>query len=625
LTVGERSVEPDHDGVTAVVTPSGPSSQWTRRRVRSLMSIVGAVQFVVVARIVSTSGFQQDDYLFFSSGHTNGLTGAGLTQSVFGSFIPGFNFVNTLLARSLPIARWPVVFMTMAMYAALIVVFYRLLELLFGARPAIVLLTSVGTCSGLLGVSLVWWTPAINGLPALILDLLALDGLIRHALTGRVRPLVISVVSFGVGALFYDPSIEVLVPLVLVVLLYLCDTWDLASIWQAFRSRTWAWVGYLVPVVASLGWRFLHPKKYQEPPVGSLHQITGFMVGGLTKGLTSSALGVNYLTLTPGAWTWGIIVLGQVLLVGVVAVTIMRRRQAWRAWALFFLSFIAADLVAAIGRASEAFYFQYNSLYWCYFLFLFVACFGLAVLPSPLTAGLATVEDANVHPKTVGLPTKGAALVATGVLCALGIHYIWTTPDHTLGARNRVFTQHMTSDWTKVSHAHPDAFVWDTAVPDFVLAPVFSPYNKMASTMGLVIGGLQIDTGSGPGYVVTVDGSLVPAKVRRLATQIASSVAPGVLTPVACINSAMPARIGVELDRPVSRGRWFVRIRYSRSAGEIIMVNGVAEVYVPKGSGTVVAHLPVVHPGRTLAIATLQRSRLCESVDVETPVPVAGG
>jgi hypothetical protein len=313
------------------------------------------------------------------------------------------------------------------------------------------------------------------------------------------------------------------------------------------------------------------------------------------------------------------------LLVGVVVITIVRRREAWRAWTLFFLSFLAADLVAAIGRSSEAFYFQYNSLYWSYFLFLFLVCFGLAVLPSPLTAGLATAMRPTVPRRLKRRLATGVSLIATGVLCALGVHYIWTTPDHTLGAKNRVFTQRMASDWTAVSRSHPDAFVWDTTVPDFVLAPVFSPYNKVASTMGLVIGGLQIDSGSGPGYVVAPDGSLVPATVRVLATQIASSAASGVPSPMACIDSATPTRVRVQLDRTVPRGHWFLRFRFSRSIGEVVALNGVTEAYVPKGAGTIVVHLPATHPGRTIFVGTLQHSRLCESVDVETPVAVGSG
>ncbi len=202
------------------------------------MVVVGAIQTLIVGWIINTSGFQQDDYLFFYLGHEKGLTQAGLGQSIFGSFIPGFNFVNTVLASSLPVSRPMTEVIIILLYAALILVMYRLLELLFGPRPGIVLLTAVATCSGLLGVSLVWWTPGINLLPAIVADLLALDGLIRHSLTGSRRFLVISVVSFAVGVTFYDPSMEVVVLLIAFTLLYLADIRSLNSVWFALRSSS---------------------------------------------------------------------------------------------------------------------------------------------------------------------------------------------------------------------------------------------------------------------------------------------------------------------------------------------------------------------------------------------------
>jgi hypothetical protein len=597
------------------------------------MAVVGAVQVTVVGWIVATSGFQQDDYLFFWFGHAQGLSVNGVTQSVFGSFIPGFSFVNTVIASTLPVTRWSIVVLTLLMYALLIFVFYRLLELLFGARPVVVVLTSVATCSGLLGVSLVWWTPAVNGLPALIADIVALDGLIRHGLTGRTRYLVVSVVAFGLGTLFYDPSLEIVVPLVLVTLLYFSDLRDRTSVWTALRSRAWLWAGYLVPFVVNFGWRALHPGKYVEPKVGSVPQIIGFLAGGFAKGFTSSALGENYFTVGHSAWRWGIIVLGQLVVVGVVVVTIAVNRAAWRAWVLFFASFLAADLVAAVGRSSQAYYFQLNSLYWCYFIFLFVVAFGLSVLPSTMARTgrpLAPAVEGHDRPDRPDRPARtgvvAGSLVVAVVLCVLGIHYTWTTPDHALGARNRVFTQRLETAWTRIAHDHRPVFLWDTTVPPFVLNPLFRPYNKVSETMGLVLSGLHIGTGVGQGYVVTPQGSLVPASARVIATQAASSAAPGVPDRTACIVGGAGAHpVHILFDRVLPRGSWFVRIAYDGSRGQQLTVGDLGSPYLAKGSGAVLLHLPVAHPVRVLLLTTRGPSHVCESATVETPVADPAG
>ena len=115
--------------------------------------------------------------------------------------------------------------------------FYVLLELLFGARPAIVALTAIATTTGVLGIPLAWWTAGINTLPAVAAALLALQGLVRHALTGRHRHLIIAAISFAVGVAFYDPSMVVLLALVLFTVLYLADPRDWRSVWRALRTR----------------------------------------------------------------------------------------------------------------------------------------------------------------------------------------------------------------------------------------------------------------------------------------------------------------------------------------------------------------------------------------------------
>src|ERR1700683_2805891 len=106
------------------------------------MLAIGLVQVCIVALIVKSSGFLQDDYLYFDLGRLSGLTLHGLTVNVFGSVIPGFAFVNAVLAFQHPIPRWQLVLVIVALYALIIVIFYRLLELLFGARLATVAFTA---------------------------------------------------------------------------------------------------------------------------------------------------------------------------------------------------------------------------------------------------------------------------------------------------------------------------------------------------------------------------------------------------------------------------------------------------------------------------------------------------
>ena len=330
--VQTMGVESGPQGVDDSQDPDGGNAPLglSPKAVRLSMLGIGVGLLIFAWQLVLSSGFLQDDYLYFQLSRLNGFSVTGLTTGVFGSVIPGFMFVNTLLSSQHPISRAPVIIVTLVLYALIVFTFYRLTELLFGVRLRNIALTAVACCSGLLGVSLVWWTPAVNGLPGILADLLSFDGLIRHAVTGKRRYLVISVVSFAVGTTFYDPSVTVLVTFVLFTALFLANPFDWRSLWTAFRVRIWAWVGYLVPIAANLAWRYSHPGEYTLPPVASVPKILRFMGVGWAQGFVPTSVGVNYSTLGPGAWRWEVVVLGQALVFGVAVVSIVRSPGAWR-------------------------------------------------------------------------------------------------------------------------------------------------------------------------------------------------------------------------------------------------------------------------------------------------------
>ncbi len=596
------------------------------------MTFVGLLQTLIIAFVVRSSGFQQDDYLFFSVGHREGFSVADLTHSVFGSLIPGFMFVNTFLAQGAPVPRWQLVTITLALYVALILVLYRLLELLFGPRPGIVLLTSIATCSGLLGVSLVWWTPAINTLPATVLDLLALDGLARHAVTGKRRYLVLSVFSFAVGIAFYDPSMEVVVPLVLFTLLYLSDIRDVRSLWSAFRARAWLWVGYSVPISLSVAWREIHPSEYTQPPLASVSRIVQFMLGGWAKGFVPSSIGASYTTVNSGPPPWEILALGQLVFVAIVALTIVRRRSAWRAWFFFLGSFAVTDLVAAIGRASLASYYQENSIYWLLSDFLLIIALGLALFPNRLPAqGTVRTQDRNDgrsrhYDRTPHRRIRASHIAAVAVticLCAAGIRDMWLTPEHSHGSANSRYLNRVETSWKKVSAHQPNAFVWDSTVPWYVLEPAFAPYNRVDTTVALVVPHLRIDVPDGIGYLITSSGKLVrsqPVVISRAQTGAPTADRPQ--SDAVCFDGRSgPSTLPLSLTRPVPQGESFMRVQYTGSSGFNITMNDTNDpITIRRGSGTIIVPLSVPKQTSLFRFWVPRNVAGCVSIQVERPV-----
>ena len=602
------------------------TSTISAQTVRLTMLSVGLAQTVIVGLVVKSSGILQDDYLYFYLARQNGLTLHGLTISVFGSLIPGFAFVNTILSQQSPIPTYEMTLVVILLYMALILVLYRFLEMLFGARLIVVVLTAVATCSGLLGVSLVWWTPAINSLPAVIADILALDGLARHALTRRRRHLVISVVSFAVGTLFYDPSMTIVLTLVLFTALYLANPRDWRSEWDAFRSRSWVWVGYAVPITAALAWRRLHPAEYGLPPVANAARTLRFMGTGWAQGFAPSSLGFNYSILGSGSWRFVVVLLGQLLLIGVGILSVIRRRIAWRAWFLFCSSFLVADLVAAIGRGSLHTTYALNSLYWLFYGFLFWIAIGLAFLPCHLldrfgsVAGKLPSRGLHAKPKRLPRGYSVLALVMALVLCVLGLHYDWTTPDKTMGAQNASYIRNVRITWEKVKVRQPTAFIWNTDVPSYVLAGIFAPYNRVASTIGLVVGGLRFDSVYGPSYFVAPDGRLVPARSGVISRVSPTSTVVGDPVGRTCLPSSKSSTLNaLPMTNTVPKGDWFVRVNYTGSSG-FTMTFDDQILNLTKHDGSIL--MPWFFPTSTKVFGFVlpKNASICLSLDVERPV-----
>lgn len=328
-----------------------------------------------------------------------------------------------------------------------------------------------------------------------------------------------------------------------------------------------------------------------------------------------------------GKWRWEVVLLGQLLILGLVIASIVRRRSAWKAWVVFGSSFLIADLVAATGRASLPTSFALNSLYWLFYGFLFWAALGLAFMPNRLPGSepaapqeWRTVPRHAKHRKPSVTPAM-IGVMATVALCALGIHYLWKTPDRSLGADNASFIHNVRDSWQTVSKREPTAFVWDSEVPAYVLAPIFSPYNHVSSTVGLVVTGIRMDATHGPGYLVRSDGELQLARRAVIANLEPGAVTAPVGQGEICLARSDTAKLyAIPLTATVPKGDAFVRITYSKSSG-FSMVFDSQTLHLGKGDGSLLVPWTYSAGSSVFGFALPARSSICLSIDVEHPVP----
>ena len=415
--------------------------------VRKFALLIILVQTGFVALLTLTSGYFADDYLFVGLGQQGGFSGDEIARSTFGSFAPAFQLGDVLLGSLRPVPRWPAIVVVVLIYFATMLAFYKLLELVFGNRPIILaMIIGAGFC-GVLATSLEWWTASLNSFPAVLLDILALIGLIRHSVTGKRSYLWFSIVAFALGIQFYEADSTFGAVLFVFDLLFL-------SVGTTWRSRLvstlrpwWKWLAFLVPVVFDFGRRALHSTEYALPPTQGPSAFIRFIGIGWAQGFSPMILGIDYPTLSHG-WERGVALVGaQLVLVAVVIYTCIRRRLAWRAWVMFFTGFAALEVVAGVGRAYYGAEYAVNPVYWTLQPFVLVFTIGLACLPNGFDPLRGRESPKRVHARRA-FPARGRelSLLARGVIAvvlvavaAAGINEMWSAPTRAQGALNRSY------------------------------------------------------------------------------------------------------------------------------------------------------------------------------------------
>jgi hypothetical protein len=517
------------------------------------------------------------------------------------------------------------------LYFVTMLAFYWLLEGLFGNRPIILaMLIGAGLC-GVLATSLEWWTASLNSLPAVLFDILALSGLLRYSMVGKRGYLWLSIVAFALGIQFYEASSTFGAVLFVFDLLFLSSGTTWSSRLVSTLRPWWKWVAFAAPVIFDFGWRAFHGSEYALPPTQGPSVIVRFIAIGWAQGFSPMIFGIDYPTLSFGWDRGAALIVPQVVIALVVIFTCVRRRLAWRAWVMFFSGFAALELVAAVGRAYYGGGSEYaiNPVYWTLQPFILVLAIGLACLPNSVDLMRGRTSPKRVHARSnsfyarsreLSLLTRCVVAIVLLAVAVVGINEMWSSPSRAQGALNRSYVANTSASWSLAQTKYANPFVWDTQVPAFVQAPVFTPYDRVATTVGLLIP-LRIDAPAGQGLILSDTGTLVRATRRVVSRAVING---GSESASQCFPPKARARYaGFPLTATVPAGYWFVRIRYQDSSGFESLVN-LFQVEFPKGSGEIV--VPMVL-GRTTAlnIALQPGQSICVAgEDIETPAPVAG-
>lgn len=591
-------------------TPRGHAD--ARGRVRNSAVIpVGlvliAVQLGWKAYLLSHFYFRQDDFQLMDRAISSSFSLRYLFTIGPEQLAPAGRALTWLMVR-VSLYDWTLAsVVTIILLAAASVAMLRLLLLLFGNRPAILIPLIIFLFTPLTVPGLSFWTTTLLWLPLQLTMILAISSHIRYLRSGAIRHVIAAAAWLGTGMLFNE--LGGLVPVLALALTWAYFTPGRG--WQAARQvlrRSWpAWatysaiaVGYLVIFLIRL------PTSVQQPTSPpSFSSVVTLASTMLRTGLVPAAMGGPWRWFAPGgdygyaAQTPVLTQVCWVVAVLVVAASLWYRRHALRAWAILAGWLLLADLLpVAMSRLTELpparlgadLHYVADSAP------VLAICVGLAFWP------LIAEED----PYRVALPRSSPLAIATVTLVgSFLVGSFWTGAGYVAETSSQVTRSYIARARLALDRAPAGTVVVATNTPSKVM---FARFLGPAAQTSRVLGPLA-PKGSGIQFTTAPDGAIrnlmifTDAGTLRRAIDVgATSVRP--VSPLGC----WPLR-----DQPTTiplRGGifdygWIVQLRYSGPATTLQLRLGTAVRDTVLPPGTFNVYVPVVGEGSAVVVRRL--------------------
>ncbi len=530
--------------------------------------------------------FYQDDLsaLDEASGRTLGWN--FLSMPVNDHLVPGYRLVFWLQRHTDPLGWTQTVLARVLLQSVAIWLLARLLILLFGRRPAVLVVVGLYAINPLILGNLSWLTTAACLVPAEIAAILAVDAHVRYTVTGRLRWAAIAGLSLLAGMCFWEKTaiIGIMLP---VLSLGFLSTGPLRNRLLALVKR---WRGWVLSAV---------------PPLVFVAYFVGHHYGGSARGVKVadmvSVVRTGWLRMaTPalfgGPWHWfdagtayvswsapsrTMVVLSQL---GFLALVILGwRRTGPRSllgWLLPIMSVTIGTVVVAIGR-----YFAFGDLiaitmrYSFDFAFALALGAALALIPSSPAAITARATGAQAPPdlQRRAAPSRYLRPVAVAVCVLLVGSSVFS---------NVLFEQRWLKNPTKpyvhrlltgVRAAGPTVNLYDTSVSNTVVPYFFGPTMHLSTLLGWTEAKVRFDQTDTAPMLVDQQGNLVAANLLPAASGV---------QPKGALCQALVQGVGtwrVPLTKELPLGDGFLHLEYFQQHPSTL------SVLVEDASGTLLA------------------------------------
>ncbi|MEV0591320.1 hypothetical protein [Nonomuraea cavernae] len=608
---------PNGEGGVATSEVTVAARPWARAdAVLATAITMIAVQLVWKFGLVQRTYFRQDDFTFIARGLEHGLTWDYLMRVDYGHLVPGpfaiqwtmgrLGVYNDMLAHTI----------TISLLGAAGLALLRLLWVLFGARPAILVPLGFYLLTPLTISSLSWWAVVIETLPFQIALPMALSSHVLYNRTGRFRHAVAAAAWVVLAMLFFvkAPFIPVL-------------AFVLTLGWFPRAKRKPAWLLYLavIAVYAVIFFRQLFTSVQLtndtvRPGLPDPAIAAGFAWNLLTDSLVPATLGGPWqwrpigddyaIAATPPVMVW----VSLAVVAAVVTVSVLYRRRAWLAWAALFAYFVLADVVPVmIGRieelgpdlgGSELRYVSPTAT-------VLAIVLGLAFIP---------LRDEERPWRRPAAPRLRYAWVPLGVAFAAGS--VWSVTAYARLPLGEHVKSYVETGRLALKRAGANAVILDTHVPAKVVYPIFFyDYARVSKVLGPiapypVTWARQLTGPVRNPLVFDPQGRLRPVDIQ------------GVTIPqsAGCVPVA-GREVIFRLPAPLPEGDWTAQVGYLNPTPTRLAVRlGGGQAVVPAGKDFGWTFATVKGGGAELTIRTVDGGSACiGQIKVGVPRPAKSG
>lgn len=511
---------------------------------------------LVVRAVVAFGGyFYWDDLILIGRAGTHPLLSpAYLFDDHDGHVMPGAYLVAGALSTLWPL-QWAapaasLVALQLLSWCALL----RVLWVILGWRPALLipLIFALWTPLGL--PAFAWWAAALNSLPlCAALSWVCADAILLVR-TGNRRYAVTATLAFLGGLLFFEKSavIPFVAFAVTALLSYvsgqtltdaIAGTWRAgARMWTAMLVVTAGWIGVYLAVVNQKRWSF------------DLEMTRDLLVRSITHGIVPSLAG--------GPWTWArwapaspwalpgpvVMTLGWLVLAGLLAVSLARKRRAAPVW-VAAAGYAAACQVPIYLMRSSAFTALElaQTLRYLADLVVVLAILGAVGLCAPNRDSSRWLDAAPL--RTVAVTVLAVAFTASSLYSTVTFLACWRDDPA------RAYLQNARHGLAAV-RAGSDAPMLDQEVDPLVLQRVVYPENLASHLFALLRDRPEFASATTELRMLTNTGTVTDAQVTWV-----RSLVPG---PVPhCGYLIQPDRpVTLALDGPLLPADWTAEINY---------------------------------------------------------------